>query len=81
MRLGRLKIRRRIWLKVHGWLGLLLGLFLAIFGLTGSILVFHAEINELLNPNLLAVTRTQEDVSYRPLAEGGAESSQVAVDP
>ncbi|MGH8499406.1 MAG: PepSY domain-containing protein [Methylococcales bacterium] len=56
-------------MKVHGWLGLLLGLFLAIFGLTGSILVFHAEINELLNPALLTVTPPQEGVSYRPLSE------------
>ncbi|MGH8549734.1 MAG: PepSY-associated TM helix domain-containing protein [Methylococcales bacterium] len=68
-RLGRLKARRKIWLKVHCWLGLVLGFFLSIFGLTGSILVFHAEINELLNPALLTVTPPQEGVSFRPLSE------------
>ncbi len=41
-----LKQRRKFWLDIHLWLGLSLGFFMAIFGLTGSILVFHAEINE-----------------------------------
>ncbi|MGH8475057.1 MAG: PepSY domain-containing protein [Methylococcales bacterium] len=68
-RLGRLKARRKIWLKVHLWLGLSLGLFLSIFGLTGSLLVFHAEINELLNPALLTVTLPPKGGAYHPLAE------------
>ncbi|MEQ1561039.1 MAG: PepSY-associated TM helix domain-containing protein, partial [Methyloglobulus sp.] len=54
-RLVRLKIRRKTWMDIHLWLGLILGFFLAIFGLTGSILVFHAEINELLHPEMLTV--------------------------
>ncbi len=50
-----LKARRKIWLNVHLWLGLIFGLFLAILGLTGSILVFHDEIDEWLNHDLIVV--------------------------
>ncbi|XSG84078.1 MAG: PepSY-associated TM helix domain-containing protein [Methylohalobius sp. ZOD2] len=51
------------------WLGLLLGFFLSIFGITGSILVFHPEINEFLNPTLMTVTPPRENGAYLPLAE------------
>lgn len=50
--LQSLKNRRKLWLKVHLWLGLGLGLFLAIFGLTGSVLVFWQELDRALNPQL-----------------------------
>lgn len=51
-RLKTLKARRKLWLEVHLWLGLGLGLFLAIIGLTGSVLVFWHELDEALNPAL-----------------------------
>lgn len=38
--------RRRPWLTVHKWLGLALGLLFALIGLTGSINVFHIELEE-----------------------------------
>lgn len=66
--LAKLKARRKTWLAVHLWLGLALGLFLSIFGITGSILVFHAEINELLNPQFLTVAVPETQPAYRPLA-------------
>lgn len=50
-----LKIRRKLWLKVHLWLGLTMGLLLSIYGISGSLLVFHAEINEFLHPDILVV--------------------------
>lgn len=50
--LARLKARRKTWLKVHLWLGLGFGLFLAVVGLTGSVLVFWHELDEAINPNL-----------------------------
>ncbi|PPD05055.1 MAG: peptidase [Methylobacter sp.] len=68
-RLARLKARRKVWLKAHLWLGLALGLFLAVFGLTGSILVFQAEVNELLNPALLTVEAPSDGSPYQPLSE------------
>ena len=66
--LSRLKSRRKRWLTVHLWLGLTLGLLLSIYGVTGSILVFHAEIDEWLHPDMLTV-QAPAQASYRPLAE------------
>ncbi|MCQ8119895.1 PepSY-associated TM helix domain-containing protein [Methylomonas rosea] len=66
--LSRLKARRKRWLDVHLWLGLTLGFLLSIYGITGSFLVFYAEIDEWLHPDLLTVERPAE-IEYRPLAE------------
>lgn len=46
---------RKIWLKTHLWLGLALGLFLSVIGVTGSALVFFQEIDKALNPQLRIV--------------------------
>lgn len=66
--LSALKRRRHYWLTVHLWLGLTLGLLLSIYGITGSILVFYAEIDEWLRPELLQVTPPEEG-QYRPLSD------------
>lgn len=42
-----MKKRRRLWCMVHKWIGLVLGLIFALLGLTGSINVFHIELEEL----------------------------------
>ena len=42
----------------HRWFGLLAGLWLFALGLTGSILVFHDEIDQALNHDLLRVARS-----------------------
>lgn len=65
----KLKNRRKLWLEVHLWLGLILGLLLAIYGVTGSIPVFHEEIDEWLNSDLLTVTRPDNAATYRSVAE------------
>ena len=44
---------RRIWLQVHLWLGLTLGVVGALIGVTGSILVFDHEIDALAQPAAL----------------------------
>ncbi|NKE73551.1 PepSY-associated TM helix domain-containing protein [Candidatus Manganitrophus noduliformans] len=46
---------RKLWLKVHLYIGLLAGAVLVLIGLTGSVLVFDHAIDELLNPALLTV--------------------------
>lgn len=70
LRLGRLKARRKHWLKVHLYLGLFAGAILVIIGLTGSILVFFQEIDAWLNPALMHVEASSEGrEAYRPLAE------------
>jgi uncharacterized iron-regulated membrane protein len=55
-RLNTLKIRRKRWLAVHLYLGLSAGLLLAVVGLTGGILVFYLEMQEILNPELSVVS-------------------------
>lgn len=37
---------------IHLWLGLLLGLYAVLVGITGSVLMFQAEIDRALNPRL-----------------------------
>jgi uncharacterized iron-regulated membrane protein len=48
-------MRKRLW-QFHAWLGLVAGLGLVVIGLTGSLLVFHDEIEAWLDPALTRVT-------------------------
>lgn len=41
------------WFSVHRWLGIALGAWFALVGLTGAILVFEEPIDRWLNPSLL----------------------------
>lgn len=50
--LKRLKTRRKLWLEVHLYLGLIFGVVLSIVGLTGSVLVFWQDIDNWINPSL-----------------------------
>lgn len=47
-------MRKRLWL-LHSWLGLVAGLGLLVIGLTGSLLVFHEELEALFNRELVRV--------------------------
>lgn len=63
---GPKKIRlRKLWLLVHRWLGITVGLVFVLIGLTGSVLVFDHAIDEWLNPKLL-------------LSEGGEQKRSLA---
>jgi uncharacterized iron-regulated membrane protein len=68
-RLARLKHRRKFWLRVHLWLGLLLGAYIAAIGLTGGILAFHTEIDEWLLPEYLIVKKPFPNAAYKPLSD------------
>ncbi len=69
-RLARLKSRRKLWLSVHLYLGLLAGLMLAVVGVTGGILVFYQELQEVVNPELSVVSAPPEGVkAYRSMDE------------
>jgi uncharacterized iron-regulated membrane protein len=61
---------RRIWLKVHLWLGLILGLWLSLIGLTGSLLVFYHELEELVHPAIFTVApQSGDEAVFKPLGE------------
>lgn len=49
--------RRSAWLSIHRWLGIALGVWFALVGLTGSILVFEDPIDAWLNPRLLTTAK------------------------
>jgi uncharacterized iron-regulated membrane protein len=49
---------RRSWVWLHRWLGLNLGVWFALVGLTGSVLVFEDEVDAFLNPSLLVETKS-----------------------
>ena len=45
--------RRSAWFTIHRWLGIALGTWFALVGLTGSLLVYDEAIDAWLNPQLL----------------------------
>lgn len=47
-------MRKRLW-QIHSWLGLVAGLGLLVIGLTGSLLVFHDELEAAFNPSVVRV--------------------------
>jgi uncharacterized iron-regulated membrane protein len=47
-------MRKRLW-QLHSWLGLVAGLGLLVIGLTGSLLIFHEELELLFNPEMVRV--------------------------
>lgn len=47
---------RSVLVRLHRWLGLATALFLAVAGLTGSVLAFQHELDEWLNPHFYAVS-------------------------
>ena len=77
-RLTQLKHRRKLWLNVHLWLGLGLGLFLSLLGMTGSILVFYDEIDKALNAELMQVNAPpQGEAAFKPFADIMAAANTV----
>ena len=57
---------RKLWLKLHLYLGLFGGGLFVLMSLTGSFLVFYKAIDEWLNPSLMT---TSGKGPYRPLNE------------
>ena len=60
---------RKIAVAVHRYLGLALGLFLLVSGLSGSLLVFEREIDAALNPALLKVAIPPTAATAAPAME------------
>ncbi len=56
---------RRFLVVVHLYLGIVLGLFFSVLGLSGSVLVFYPEIDRLLNPELIQKVQQPVDIRYQ----------------
>jgi len=61
------KSRRKLWLKVHLYLGLFAGAVFVLTGLTGSLLAFEFPLDEWLNAKLMTVPVDKQNNSYLPL--------------
>lgn len=60
---------RKRWLAVHLYLGLSLGLWLSVICMTGSLLVFYVELDEMLNPELVIADPSAPRLSYQALVD------------
>ena len=69
----RSRLRRALF-QVHLWLGVLLGLYTVVSGLTGSALVFRTQIDRVLAPSLFAVSQPTQ--TRAPLAPMLAQIAQ-----
>lgn len=60
---------RKFWLNFHLYLGLSAGLIFVLAGLTGSLLVFYVELDEIINPELqiLAAQAQKQPQSYEAI--------------
>lgn len=58
---------RQWWLAVHLYLGLILGLLFSVTGMTGSLLVFYLDIDEILNPELQLDMKDSSRQSYEAI--------------
>ena len=65
---------RSIWLSLHKIIGLSLGLWVVLNGLSGSILVYQLEIEAALSPDLYFVPSVPATVSYNAMFATVAEA-------
>lgn len=62
------------WFALHRWLGIGLGLWFALVGLTGSVLVFEDALDAWLNPALLASSERGPTLAPAEIAERAAQT-------
>ena len=69
-------------MSIHGWLGMVTGIFLLMMGLSGSMIVFLKETDHSLNAELLHVKQQGEklslDVLYRQTAKDHPNLTRIA---
>lgn len=69
---------RALWRKLHRWLGLYIGAWFGLVGLSGSLLVYEDEIDAFLNPQLLTDPRHGAVLAPHVLLERVAEAFPLA---
>lgn len=66
---------RRIWIHIHLWLGLTLGVAGIFIGITGSLLLYDDAIDARLNPQRYAVTGSRVSLTYAEYIAGIAQAA------
>jgi uncharacterized iron-regulated membrane protein len=69
-----LKNRRKLWLKVHLYLGLFAGAVFVIIGLTGSIMAFEHPQDENLNAEIMTVPVTDKLMPLDDIVAAGLKA-------
>lgn len=70
--------RRGLWRNLHRWLGLYIGAWFALVGVSGSILVFEDEVDAWLNPLLLTDARPGPTLAPHAIADKAHEAFPLA---
>jgi uncharacterized iron-regulated membrane protein len=65
---------RKFFVLAHRWVGLTLGLIIAVLGVSGSILVFEREIDTALNPALLRVEPQGTPQSFNAVIQAAVDA-------
>lgn len=65
------------WFPLHRWPGLVIGVWFALVGVTGSALVFEDEIDAWLNPGLLTAPVAAPGASALPVDAIAARAAQI----
>jgi uncharacterized iron-regulated membrane protein len=67
---------RRIWVQVHLWLGLTLGVIGMAVGLTGTVLLYENEVDAMFNPQRYAVSGGEVSQPYAAYIANAAQALQ-----
>lgn len=65
---------KELWLQLHLYLGLVLGIVFAAVGLTGSVNVYRDELDQLLHPALYALTGVEPHRSFSEVIDAARRS-------
>ncbi len=68
-RSSKLKTRRKLWLDLHLYLGLFVGAVFVLISLSGSLIVFAAQIDTWLNANIMQVDVPENGSKFRSIEE------------
>jgi len=76
----QIKARRQLWLQVHLYLGLFVGAVLVVISLSGSLIVFAAQLDAWLNADMMHVDAPNSAAQFRSVEEIIA-SAKTAIPP
>lgn len=63
---------RPLWVLVHRYAGLAMTVFLAVVGLTGSLLAFYAELERVVSPQLYVEANGRKPLDLMGLVDSAA---------